>query len=115
MLWARLQFEDRGFSYCPHGVIFVLEKASLEVAKVGKNYQIFNSEEHANFLRRNNKNPANYRPDIIYEALLSILDSPLNKAGCLRAVYVKTDKGVLFEVKPYVRIPRTCKRFAGIM
>ncbi|KAF9664592.1 hypothetical protein SADUNF_Sadunf16G0034500 [Salix dunnii] len=94
------------------GVIFVLEKASLEVAKVGKNYQILNSEEHANFLRRNNKNPADYRPDI---ALLSILDSPLNKAGCLRAVYVKTDKGVLFEVKPYVRIPRTYKRFAGIM
>ncbi|KAB5519152.1 hypothetical protein DKX38_023544 [Salix brachista] len=97
------------------GVIFVLEKASLEVAKVGKNYQILNSEEHANFLRRNNKNPADYRPDIIYQALLSILDSPLNKAGCLHAVYVKTDKGVLFEVKPYVRIPRTYKRFAGIM
>uniref|UniRef100_A0A6M2F7H5 Ribosomal RNA small subunit methyltransferase NEP1 n=1 Tax=Populus davidiana TaxID=266767 RepID=A0A6M2F7H5_9ROSI len=97
------------------GVIFVLEKASLEVAKVGKNYQILNSEEHANFLRRNNKNPADYRPDIIYQALLSILDSPLNKAGRLRAVYVKTDKGVLFEVKPHVRIPRTYKRFAGIM
>ncbi|KAG5221710.1 ribosomal RNA small methyltransferase [Salix suchowensis] len=37
------------------------------------------STEHANFLRRNNKNPADYRPDIIYQALLSILDSPLNK------------------------------------
>ncbi|KAL3585244.1 hypothetical protein D5086_012111 [Populus alba] len=97
------------------GVIFVLEKASLEVAKVGKSYQILNSEEHANFLRRNKKNPADYRPDIIYQALLSILDSPLNKAGRLRAVYVKTDKGVLFEVKPHVRIPRTYKRFAGIM
>ncbi|XP_011027266.1 PREDICTED: ribosomal RNA small subunit methyltransferase nep-1-like [Populus euphratica] len=97
------------------GVIFVLEKASLEVAKVGKNYQILNSEEHANFLRRNKKNPADYRPDIIYQALLSILDSPLNKAGRLRAVYVKTNKGVLFEVKPHVRIPRTYKRFAGIM
>ncbi|KAL9361351.1 hypothetical protein Peur_044136 [Populus x canadensis] len=97
------------------GVIFVLEKATLEVAKVGKSYQILNSEEHANFLRRNKKNPADYRPDIIYQALLSILDSPLNKAGRLRAVYVKTDKGVLFEVKPHVRIPRTYKRFAGIM
>ncbi|KAH8506685.1 hypothetical protein H0E87_013474 [Populus deltoides] len=94
------------------GVIFVLEKATLEVAKVGKSYQILNSEEHANFLRRNKKNPADYRPDIIYQALLSILDSPLNKAGRLRAVYVKTDKGVLFEVKPHVRIPRTYKRFA---
>ncbi|XP_022743243.1 ribosomal RNA small subunit methyltransferase NEP1-like isoform X2 [Durio zibethinus] len=67
-----------------HGVIFVLEKASLEVAKVGK-------------------------------ALLAILDSPVNKAGRLQAVYVRTEKGVLFEVKPHVRIPRTYKRFSGIM
>ncbi|KAH7557139.1 hypothetical protein JRO89_XS11G0058000 [Xanthoceras sorbifolium] len=97
------------------GVIFVLEKASLEVAKVGKSYQILNSDDHANFLRRNNKNPADYRPDIVHQALLSILDSPLTKAGRLRAVYVKTEKGVLFEVKPHVRLPRTYKRFAGIM
>ncbi|XP_050226259.1 uncharacterized protein LOC126676155 [Mercurialis annua] len=97
------------------GVIFVLENASLEVAKVGKTYQILNSDDHANFLRKNKKNPADYRPDIVYQALLSILDSPLNKAGMLQTVYVKTDKGVLFEVKRHVRIPRTYKRFAGIM
>lgn len=97
------------------GVIFVLENASLEVAKVGKSYQILNSDDHANFLRRNNKNPADYRPDIVHQALLSILDSPLTKAGRLRTVYVRTDKGVLFEVKPHVRLPRTYKRFAGIM
>uniref|UniRef100_A0A7C9ART0 Uncharacterized protein n=1 Tax=Opuntia streptacantha TaxID=393608 RepID=A0A7C9ART0_OPUST len=97
------------------GAIFILEKATLEVAKVGKTYQILNSEDHANFLRKHNKNPADYRPDIAHQALLTILDSPLNKAGRVRAVYVKTDKGVLFEVKPHVRIPRTYKRFAGIM
>lgn len=97
------------------GVVFVLERACLEVAKVGKTYQILNSEDHANFLRKNNKNPADYRPDICHQALLSILDSPLNKAGRLRSVYVRTEKGVLFEVKPHVRIPRTYKRFAGIM
>jgi rRNA small subunit pseudouridine methyltransferase Nep1 len=44
-----------------------------------------------------------------------ILDSRINKSGRLRAVYVRTEKGVLIEVKPYVRIPRTFKRFAGIM
>ncbi|KAJ0010730.1 hypothetical protein Pint_33437 [Pistacia integerrima] len=97
------------------GVIFVLEKASLEVAKVGKSYQILNSDDHANFLKRNNKNAGDYRPDIVHQALLSILDSPLTKAGRLRAVYVKTEKGVLFEVKPHVRLPRTYKRFSGIM
>ncbi|ESQ44376.1 hypothetical protein EUTSA_v10006512mg [Eutrema salsugineum] len=44
-----------------------------------------------------------------------ILDSPVNKAGRLKAVYVRTEQGVLFEVKPHVRIPRTYKRFAGII
>lgn len=97
------------------GAIFILERASLEVAKVGKTYQILNSEDHANFLRKHNKNPADYRPDIAHQALLTILDSPLNKAGRVRAVYVRTEKGILFEVKPHVRIPRTYKRFAGIM
>ncbi|GKV41687.1 hypothetical protein SLEP1_g49186 [Rubroshorea leprosula] len=77
--------------------------------------QILNSEDHANFLRKNEKNPADYRPDIIHQALLSILDSPVNKAGRLQSVYVRTEKGVLFEVKPHVRIPSTYKRFAGIM
>ncbi|XP_006402923.2 ribosomal RNA small subunit methyltransferase NEP1 [Eutrema salsugineum] len=97
------------------GVIFVLEKASLEVAKVGKTYQLLNSDDHANFLKKNNRNPADYRPDITHQALLMILDSPVNKAGRLKAVYVRTEQGVLFEVKPHVRIPRTYKRFAGII
>ncbi|XP_076950816.1 uncharacterized protein LOC143623898 [Bidens hawaiensis] len=96
-------------------VIFILEKASLEVAKVGKSYQLLNSEDHANFLKKNNRNPAEYRPDISHQAILNILDSPLNKAGKLRALYVRTEKGVLIEIKPHVRIPRTFKRFAGIM
>ncbi|XP_021894524.1 ribosomal RNA small subunit methyltransferase NEP1-like [Carica papaya] len=78
-------------------------------------YQLLNSDDHANFLRKNKKNPADYRPDITHQALLTILDSPVNKAGRLQAVYVRTEKGVLFEIKPHVRIPRTYKRFSGIM
>lgn len=51
----------------------------------------------------------------VMQALLMVLDSPLNKAGKLKAVYVRTEKGALIEIKPNVRIPRTFKRFAGIM
>ncbi|XP_010666601.2 uncharacterized protein LOC104883743 isoform X2 [Beta vulgaris subsp. vulgaris] len=80
-----------------------------------QSYQILNSEDHANILRKHNKNPSDYRPDIIHQALLMILDIPLNKAVKIQVVYVKTQKGVLFEVKPHVRIPRTYKRFTGIM
>ena len=43
-----------------------------------------------------------------------MLDSPINKAGRLQ-IYIQTAKGVLIEVSPSVRIPRTFKRFAGLM
>jgi rRNA small subunit pseudouridine methyltransferase Nep1 len=96
-------------------IVFILERASLEVAKVGKTYQLLNSDDHASFLRRNNRNPADYRPDIVHQALLMMLDSRLNKSGRLQAVYVRTEKGVLIEVKPHARLPRTFKRFSGLM
>jgi len=38
----------------------------------------------------------------------------VNKAGRLQ-IYIQTAKGVLIEVSPSVRIPRTFKRFAGLM
>ncbi|MCO5570105.1 hypothetical protein L7F22_023821 [Adiantum nelumboides] len=122
------------------GVWFVLEKASLEVAKVGKNYQLLNCDDHANFLRKHKRDPALLRPDIIHQdlfrgkntifaltlymryvlfaivqALLAILDSPLNKAGKLKGLYVMTDSKVLIQVNPHIRIPRTFKRFCGLM
>eukprot|EP00250_Pteridium_aquilinum_P014176 c21826_g1_i1 orf=353-1024(-) len=97
------------------GVWFVLEKASLEVAKVGKNYQLLNCDDHANFLRKHKRDPALFRPDIVHQALLAILDSPLNKAGKLKGLYVMTDLKVLIQVNPHIRIPRTFKRFCGLM
>lgn len=48
------------------------------------------------------------------QCLLTLLDSPINKAGKLQ-IYIATAKGVLIEVSPTVRIPRTFKRFAGLM
>mmetsp|Transcript_27615 Transcript_27615/g.89965 ORF Transcript_27615/g.89965 Transcript_27615/m.89965 type:complete len:109 (-) Transcript_27615:1691-2017(-) len=46
--------------------------------------------------------------------LLTLLDSPLNKSGKMQ-VYIHTEKNVLIEVSPHIRIPRTYKRFAGLM
>jgi len=43
-----------------------------------------------------------------------LLDSPLNRAGLLQ-VYIHTHKGILIEVNPQTRIPRTFDRFAGLM
>merc|ERR1712129_418309 len=55
-----------------------------------------------------------YRPDIVHQALLTLLDSPLNKAGKLK-IFIHTQKNVLIDVNPKLRIPRTYRRFAGLM
>ena len=52
--------------------------------------------------------------NINFQCLLTLLDSPLNKSGFLQ-VYIHTTKGVLIEVNPHVRSPRTFKRFSGLM
>ncbi|EYC07003.1 hypothetical protein Y032_0072g642 [Ancylostoma ceylanicum] len=97
----------------------VLEGCSLESAKVpfvfiGKDYVILCSDKHANFLRKNKKDPAEYRPDILHQCLLNLLDSPLNRAGQLQ-VFFRTNKNVLVQVSPQCRIPRTFDRFCGLM
>lgn len=92
----------------------VLEKASLETIKTKKGYELLCADTHSKILKKNNKNAADYRPDIVHGALLVLLDSPLNKAGQLQ-IYVHTNKNVLIEINPKVRIPRTYKRFAGLM
>jgi rRNA small subunit pseudouridine methyltransferase Nep1 len=63
------------------GIVFVLEKASLEVAKVGKTYQLLNSDDHANFLKKNNRNPADYRPDITHQ--VRVLKTVMSYLGSL--------------------------------
>lgn len=107
--------EELATVFSSQGVIFVLENAILEAAKVGKGYQLLNFDDHKHFLQRHNKDPSLYRPDICHQALLAILDSPLAKAGKLKGLFVHTHKNVLIQVNPSVRLPRTFKRFCGLM
>jgi hypothetical protein len=51
---------------------------------LSQGYYLLNCDDHANFLRRHDKDPALYRPDICHQALLAILDSPLAKSGRLK-------------------------------
>lgn len=97
-------------------LIVILDGATLETTKVGKKgtYELLNCDDHQNILAKHKRDVAELRPDIAHQCLLTLLDSPLNKAGKLQ-VYVRTAKGVLIEVNPHTRIPRTYKRFAGLM
>ncbi|XLR53426.1 hypothetical protein S83_004098 [Arachis hypogaea] len=81
--------------------IFILENASLKKGLVKNEWKILNSHDDANLLLKQNKSLNDYRPDIVFEALRSIIDSPLNKYGLVEAIFVKIDGGALFEIKPH--------------
>ena len=110
-------------------LIVVLSQACLEAYKLGSSsskggaggagakdakYALLNCDDHQGILAKTGRDIADARPDITHQCLLTLLDSPLNKAGLLQ-VYIHTAKGVLIEVNPTVRIPRTFKRFSGLM
>ena len=94
-------------------LIVVLVKSSLETIQSKRGYELVTADSHKSLLLRLKADPSAYRPDITHQALLTLLDSPLNKAGLLQ-VYVQTEKNVLIEVNPSIRIPRTFPRFAGL-
>ena len=95
-------------------LIIVLEKANLETVKTSRGLELLNCDDHLSLHRKFKKDPKDSRPDILHQCLLTLLDSPLNKAGLLK-VYVRSNKNVLIDVAPTIRIPRTFKRFAGLM
>ncbi|CAN3375031.1 hypothetical protein DIURU_005167 [Diutina rugosa] len=101
-------------------LIVVLSQACLETHKMntgpggGDKFALLNCDDHQGLLRKMGRDIAEARPDITHQCLLTLLDSPINKAGKLQ-VYIQTARGVLIEVNPSVRIPRTFKRFSGLM
>ncbi|KAI0043170.1 Nep1-domain-containing protein [Auriscalpium vulgare] len=113
-------------SASPRRLFVILEQACLEAYRVGTvgkgrggregeaKYALLNCDDHQGILAKTGRDIADARPDITHQCLLTLLDSPLNKAGLLQ-VYIHTAKNVLIEVNPHVRIPRTFKRFSGLM
>ena len=75
---------------------------------------LLNGEDHANYISNKlKKDPSEYRPDILHQCLLTLLDSPLNKAGKLQ-VYITTTSNQVIKINPATRIPRTYKRFSSL-
>lgn len=96
-------------------LIIILDLASLETVKTKKgDYQLLNCDDHVGVMRKLNLDPQKYRPDIAHQEIMAALDSPLNKAGKVK-VLVRTEKNVLIEINPKTRLPRTFKRFSGLM
>ena len=98
-----------------HGkVIVILERSSLETVKTKRGYELLNCDDHKMLHKKMKRDFKLSRPDITHQVLLTLLDSPLNKSGHLK-VYIHTEDNTLIEVSPHIRIPRTFKRFCGLM
>lgn len=99
-------------------LIVVLSQACLETHRIstsdGDKYALLNCDDHQGLLKKMHRPVGDVRPDITHQCLLTLLDSPVNKAGKLQ-VYIQTSSGLLIEVSPSVRVPRTFKRFSGLM
>ena len=56
-------------------VIIILDRAQLETVKTKKGeFQLLNCDDHLNLMKKNNKDPQLYRPDILHQVThLSIL------------------------------------------
>ena len=99
----------------PPPVIVLLDLACLEIVKTKRGeFQLLNGDDHRSVLGKHGRDPAECRPDIAHQELMALFDSPLNKAKQLK-VYMRTRQNVLIEFHESVRIPRTYKRFAGLM
>ncbi|KAI0337505.1 Nep1-domain-containing protein [Trametopsis cervina] len=126
MLPVQAHVPKGGVASSQRRLFVILEQACLEAYRVStggrsKNgregdvkYALLNCDDHQGILAKTGRDIADARPDITHQCLLTLLDSPLNKAGLLQ-IYIHTAKGVLIEVNPHVRIPRTFKRFSGLM
>jgi len=95
-------------------LIIILEGANLETCKTGKEFSLLNLDEHKGLLNRSGRDFSTARPDITHQCLLMLFDSPLNRAGLLQ-VFIHTANNVLIELNPATRIPRTFRRFNGLM
>ncbi|MFH4980755.1 hypothetical protein AB6A40_007464 [Gnathostoma spinigerum] len=111
----RLKTEENEGADDGQRLIVILENCGLQLANVGKDRNVLLcSNKHNDYLKSKKMDPSKYRPDIVHQCLLMLLDSPLNRASRLQ-VYMHTINNILIEVNPQTRIPRTYDRFCGLM
>ncbi|KAI5186418.1 rRNA small subunit pseudouridine methyltransferase Nep1 [Nematocida homosporus] len=92
-------------------VTVILQHANLEIFKNNRGKVLLSSELPE---ARKTKEAHLYRPDILHQCLLMLLDSPLNKSKQLE-ILIFTTNAKIIKVYPHTRIPRVYSRFTGLM
>ncbi|ORC89868.1 uncharacterized protein TM35_000101360 [Trypanosoma theileri] len=94
-------------------VIIIIEHCPLTVVRTDYGFELL-SDKHRSHHARSGADPAEWRPDVVHQLLLHLLDSPLNRAGLLQ-VFLRTKKGVVIAVDPRLRVPRHMRLFEKMM
>lgn len=95
-------------------LIVILEHCPLKNIHTEERGWELVSERHKSYHKKNNQDPAQFRPDVVHQCLLHLLDSPLNRAGMLQ-VFLRTSDGTCIAVDPRLRVPRCMKLFEKMM
>lgn len=75
---------------------------------------ILDSNYYHKLMRKLQDSKRRGRPDIVQICMLTALDSPLNREGCLK-FYIHTRHDKVINISPETRIPRSYNRFTGLM
>lgn len=94
-------------------LVVVLDNVCLETAQTKRGFELLNKDDHFWIIKKKNRDPETYRPDIVHQTLMALLDTPLSKQKKLQ-VFMRTSRGYTVEVSPDIRLPRTFKRFSGL-
>jgi rRNA pseudouridine-1189 N-methylase Emg1 (Nep1/Mra1 family) len=59
-------------------IILILDMAQLETVKTKKGeFQLLNCDDHLNIMKKHNKDPQQYRPDILHQVFIYLSKSRL--------------------------------------
>eukprot|EP01063_Lacrimia_lanifica_P036563 TRINITY_DN7291_c2_g1_i1.p1 TRINITY_DN7291_c2_g1~~TRINITY_DN7291_c2_g1_i1.p1 ORF type:complete len:254 (+),score=94.54 TRINITY_DN7291_c2_g1_i1:64-825(+) len=96
-------------------IVIILESAGIAITDLGRRKnQVLQHDKDGAFLDAKGQPTWLFRPDIVHQLLLAVFDMPLCKEGHVK-VYINTIKHKAIEVSSTTRIPRTFKRFCGLI
>ena len=86
----------------------------MQTYKTPRGIELLNCDDHQKTIQKMGKKYEDFRPDVTHQCLLTLFDSPLCKAGLLQ-VFIRTEEGVLIEINPHLKVPRSFKMFSAFM
>lgn len=70
-------------------LVVIIDNACLETAQTKRGFELLNKDDHFWLIKKRRRDPAEYRPDMVHQTLMALLDSPLNKQNKLQ-VFIRT-------------------------